>query len=1781
MFDDLKELMDTVGFFNINAILELFLRLICVTVHTNVEVAANIFLHCLEVLPSRHRGYSTDFSPKEKKTLFLLISNKIWTPLSGFKLMYDIEVEHRAEALQKSLVYHIDGESVIQRAPVSEDGIKDVKKAIERIVDSEGDQTFRQVLDEIKATNTMSLEMYRRLEEIVNKYTTMERNGDRQDLPDILGFARGVDSIFADKCRPMVGEGPFVSLLILFISIYLSRLGTIETGQNRTEPPVNRRLGLEALPNHVKKHTNFYKQDLHSTSGIACAVASIANHVKKHTNFYPRNNQIIALITLLLEESRVNHRNENVKGGWFLEVATGEGKSTIVAMFAAIQALHGKYVDVVTSSDVLARRDEEEWKEFYADLGLSSCVVPNPEVLKCEIQKDADNLLRKKYQSNIVYGTVSEFAADVLRHEFEKRNIRGRRPFQIVIVDEVDSMTLDNGMQLTYLSHDTTSLRHTEQLLAMIWCLLSSSLPIQDSQTGDILWASKPKYIHAAIAEYMVEDNEKLVDKSYDILQDGCSSPLYLFKREDCDRIRQLASNGGTEEAEERLKMTQTLMESITPDDEVELITSQNIPDVSFQFYKLDANIKATPCSHENIKNVSDGEGSHVMLLLLEKGIVRELFTEQGLKTVAIDSIDEKIMYSDGSRGIRSINGNTKIECKVDTNVPNEEEARYIVLPMYLKEYVDQCLPVFIDNALKAVSMTLGREYYIVDGRDTPSKDQDQDHSFDRVVPVDFEGTGMLEKNKKWSDGLQQFLEMKHQLAISPISTVTNFLSNYRFFQRYSRSGGIHGVTGTLGDSTDHEFLQKHFSVKCVSIPPHRTKKLVYHPMLQIRDKGKESWIAAVCRRTEEIAKKQTVLVVCEDLKTAESFESKLQSSTNVKVHMYTRSDIHKYEIEEHEFNREEVIITTTLGGRGTDYKVHRYVNSNGGLFVILTFFPENLRVEKQMIGRTARKGDPGMVQFILHEKSLPEAYQGQGLKSMHSLRLRTVEEKIRNLENTELINVNRREFLFEAFCWKLKSFDHHYTDQEKDPHNLKQTACLTGPKFDYGSGLSSVKEQWAFWLALNRPRIEDSGNNLRSLQKDMELVIQSKIDETQRGVSNNCYDHARNAMNRMTLLGKDVNRVAEKDFGTFGLWQRLIDTEKVYKAVALYNQAYVTIKTRKDGNSYREKALNLLDKTLEAIEAYTTEMANVTYSVQIASSSGNTKSHLADKEGQTNFSKQQTARGSFIKAWRDSINSAIEMLKSEKTPDDFEFYVEPVGLNFAVDVFNDVMEAEMMLLADMGVTYFFKVEKEKKFKFCWNALWCFLLGALQVVAGVLLVGLTCGAASTFGLGLISEGISDMIDGFIGMVTGTFSWVQYAISKAISLAISLVSSGISALKRAAKTAWKGIKTTVNGLKGVATAATKEVAKTTTKEVAKTVTKEATKKAMEANFKLASKYILKEVGKRAVLKGAGFVWNKALTALLEKIFKNIFRDTIQENLKKSPTLCSSLEKVIKQTLTTLESPSESDKEQLIKTVQRTSENAVSKTLNSFEKFDKLWNEMERFKGLASSIASKVDSEWGTAVNVASDIVYYTRMVTEAIKTWPTGSYMKDTVASELSKEINSVFKLDSSNRSLESQTEEDVYKHMYDSICEIVTDVFTDKIVNCLVSISERHASQYVSSRLSSAAANVLNEANVNQRIADQDHYWAMKVDSEDTTQSKELSRKEVEQVNQLADEAEDPSKEASHLHLHVLAQSGLTEGRDIIVDIVDENGKSITSAQYNGGSDNEPIKVQLVQTKDR
>jgi len=123
--------------------------------------------------------------------------------------------------------------------------------------------------------------------------------------------------------------------------------------------------------------------------------------------------------------------------GEIAEMRTGEGKTLVATLAVYLNALEGKGVHVVTVNDYLARRDADWMGQIYRFLGMTvGVIVPNL----------TDYQRRMAYGSDITYGTNNEFGFDYLRDNMKyEREALVQRPFNFAIVDEVDSILIDEA----------------------------------------------------------------------------------------------------------------------------------------------------------------------------------------------------------------------------------------------------------------------------------------------------------------------------------------------------------------------------------------------------------------------------------------------------------------------------------------------------------------------------------------------------------------------------------------------------------------------------------------------------------------------------------------------------------------------------------------------------------------------------------------------------------------------------------------------------------------------------------------------------------------------------------------------------------------------------------------------------------------------------------------------------------------------------------------------------------------------------------------------------------------------------------------------------------------------------------------------------------------------------------------------------------------------------------------------------------------------------------------
>ncbi|NGZ07451.1 MAG: preprotein translocase subunit SecA [Magnetococcales bacterium] len=305
-----------------------------------------------------------------------------------------------------------------------------------------------------------------------------------------------------------------------------------------------------------------------------------------------------------------------------------------------------------------------------------------------------------------------------------------------------------------------------------------------------------------------------------------------------------------------------------------------------------------------------------------------------------------------------------ELECDVGYRV--QRALRHVTLTsagrVWLEERTGELAPFWRhrDRAQELVEMALyAREFLL--------RDQQFVVEEERVVLVD-ELTGRLARQHTLSLGMQQILEASQGLPVSPPSKVESRLSFQRFFRLFLRMGGM---TGTAREARG-EFARV-YRLMTMTVPTHRP---VQRTMWPLRVFGqREEKIAAIADSALEVAARgRAVLIGMRSVRSSEEVQSRLTVvDPKIKVHLlHAVHHAQESAIVARAGQPGAITIATNMAGRGTDIVLHPEVRARGGLHVIIGEPNDFGRIDRQLIGRCARQGDPGSVQrFVACDEEL------------------------------------------------------------------------------------------------------------------------------------------------------------------------------------------------------------------------------------------------------------------------------------------------------------------------------------------------------------------------------------------------------------------------------------------------------------------------------------------------------------------------------------------------------------------------------------------------------------------------------------------------------------------------------------------------------------------------------------------------------------------------------------------------------------------------------------------
>ena len=266
-------------------------------------------------------------------------------------------------------------------------------------------------------------------------------------------------------------------------------------------------------------------------------------------------------------------------------------------------------------------------------------------------------------------------------------------------------------------------------------------------------------------------------------------------------------------------------------------------------------------------------------------------------------------------------------------------------LPNEIQESLQRPWSQYIVQSLKALLVLNRNVDYVVDE--------------EAVVIVD-QNTGRLHDERKWRSGLHQAVEVREGVELTEENAIEARITRQRFFQFYQR------VCGMTGTATGNELeLMEFYKLPVVAIPRNESSKRTIIKSRYFRDQKAKYY--AISR---EVAARQLVgqpvLVGTRTITQSQEIAKQLTEANVAHTLLNGTQNEDESQVISRAGQTGSVTIATNMAGRGTDIRLSQQARESGGLHVIVAEHHASTRVDRQLIGRSARQADPGSCQFFV-----------------------------------------------------------------------------------------------------------------------------------------------------------------------------------------------------------------------------------------------------------------------------------------------------------------------------------------------------------------------------------------------------------------------------------------------------------------------------------------------------------------------------------------------------------------------------------------------------------------------------------------------------------------------------------------------------------------------------------------------------------------------------------------------------------------------------------------------
>ncbi len=230
----------------------------------------------------------------------------------------------------------------------------------------------------------------------------------------------------------------------------------------------------------------------------------------------------------------------------------------------------------------------------------------------------------------------------------------------------------------------------------------------------------------------------------------------------------------------------------------------------------------------------------------------------------------------------------------------------------------------------------------------------------DQEIVVIDENTGRPGEGRKWQDGVHQAIEARENVTVTWETRANAQVTVQELFHDCEH---LAGMTGTA-TSAAAEFRLA-YRLRVLPIPTHRPSRRVVSPARLCLTRA-EKWDMVAHSAAVAVSAGRPVLVGTRSIGDSLAVSAKL-TAVGIAHEVLNANELEREAaIVSVAGQRGSVVVATNMAGRGTDIRLGPGVPELGGLHVIATELHDSSRVDRQLIGRCGRQGDPGSVEWCL-----------------------------------------------------------------------------------------------------------------------------------------------------------------------------------------------------------------------------------------------------------------------------------------------------------------------------------------------------------------------------------------------------------------------------------------------------------------------------------------------------------------------------------------------------------------------------------------------------------------------------------------------------------------------------------------------------------------------------------------------------------------------------------------------------------------------------------------------